>query len=119
MLEMEGEMISYNLDGGTATAGRMRNIKHSTKKLTERILVSLHKEGEETDMGYYKGITQDSHMGRIFSQVLNTRLILAVEEAKIRGEARGGVRKGNQTVCCKWCDRAETQQIQGSMPHLL
>ena len=64
---------------------------------TEGIIVPLYKEGDECDVGNYRGITLGSHIGKVFCSILKERLYQAVDGVII-GEAQGGFRKNRQTV---------------------
>ena len=63
----------------------------------EGIIVPLHKEGNEKDLGNYRGITLGSHIGKVFCTVLKERLGQAVDGVVLE-EAQGGFRKNRQTV---------------------
>lgn len=63
----------------------------------EGIIVPLHKEGNERDLGNYRGITLGSHIGKVFCSVLRERLCRAVDGVVLE-EAQGGFRKNRQTV---------------------
>ena len=58
----------------------------------EGIIVPLHKEGNERDLGNYRGITSGSHIGKVFCSVLRERLCQAVDGVVLE-EAQGGFRK--------------------------
>ena len=45
----------------------------------EGIIVPLHKEGSEKDLGIYRGITLSSHIGKVFCRVLKEMLCRAVD----------------------------------------
>lgn len=64
---------------------------------TEGIIVPLFKEGDECDVGNYRGITLSSHIGKVFCSIMKERLYRAVDGVVI-GEAQGGFRKNRQTV---------------------
>ena len=63
----------------------------------EGIIVPLFKEGDECDVGNYRGITLSSHIGKVFCSIMKERLYRAVDGVVI-GEAQGGFRKNRQTV---------------------
>ena len=57
----------------------------------------LFKEGDECDVGNYRGITLSSHIGKVFCSIMKERLCRAVDGVVI-GEAQGSFRKNRQTV---------------------
>ena len=70
------------------------------------IIVPLHKDGDELDMGNYRGITLGSHICKVFCflfcsvlfcSVLRERLCQVVDGVVI-GEVQGGFRRNRQTV---------------------
>ena len=56
----------------------------------EGIIVPLHKGGGAADIGNYRGVTLGSHLGKLFCQILKSRLENVVEREGILGEAQGG-----------------------------
>ena len=64
----------------------------------EGIIVPLHKGGDAADIGNYRGVTLGSHLGKLFCQILKSRLENVVEREGILGEAQGGFRRDRQTI---------------------
>ena len=55
----------------------------------EGIIAPLHKGGDKTDIGNYRGVTLGSHFGKLFCQILKARLEKVAEKEGILGEAQG------------------------------
>ena len=64
----------------------------------EGIIVPLHNGGHAADLGNYIGVTLGSHLGKLFCQILKSRLENVVEREGILGEAQGGFRRDRQTI---------------------
>ena len=94
MLVNGGDMLWGNLHALLQTCWEEEFIP---AEWTEGIIVPLHKEGDEYDIGNYRGITLGSHIGKVFCSIMKERLCQAVE-GDIIGEAQGGFRKNRQTV---------------------
>jgi hypothetical protein len=65
---------------------------------TKGILIPLHKKGSKSDASNYRGITLVSCLTKLFSTVMNDRLVLWCEKANIISDAQFGFRKGCSTV---------------------
>ena len=67
----------------------------------EGIIVPLHKGEDAADIGNYRGVTLGSHPGKLFCQILKSRLE-NVEREGILGEAQGGFRRDrhNRSTFC-------------------
>ena len=94
MLVNGGEMLWHNMHALMVTCWEEEFVPEEWR---EGIIVPLHKEGDECDMGNYRGITLGSHIGKVFCSILKERLCRAVDGVII-GEAQGGFRKKRQTV---------------------
>ena len=94
MLLEGGEMLWHNLHALLQVCWDEEFIP---EEWMEGIIVPLHKEGSEKDLGNYRGITLSSHIGKVFCRVLKERLCRAVDGV-VLGEAQGGFRKNRQTV---------------------
>lgn len=94
MIVNGGEMLWRNLHTLLVTCWEEEFVP---EEWTEGIIVPLYKEGDECDVGNYRGITLGSHIGKVFCSILKERLYQAVDGVII-GEAQGGFRKNRQTV---------------------
>ena len=67
-------------------------------KWTEGFIVPLHKKGDVNLVENYRGITLLSTLGKLFSRILNNRLVEWAEEYSVYVEAQAGFRKHMGTV---------------------
>ena len=58
----------------------------------------LHKKGDRTDLKNYRGITVNPNISKLFSRIIECRLMTVVEEGNMIGEFQGAVRKGRHTT---------------------
>ena len=65
---------------------------------SEGHIVPIFKSGDTSDPGNYRGITLLSTLGKLFSRVLNNRLIAWAEQYEVYIEAQAGFRKGMSTT---------------------
>ena len=65
---------------------------------SEEILVPLIKKGNINITDNYRGITLLSVLGKLFTRIMNNRLVTWAEEYRIYVEAQGGFRPGRGTV---------------------
>lgn len=65
---------------------------------TKAILVPLHKKGSTSDLDNYRGIALLSVLGKVFSKVVNNRLVNWAEDTGIQKEEQAGFRKRYSTV---------------------
>ena len=72
------------------------------KEWVEGIIVLLHKEGSEKDLGNYRGITLSSHIGKVFCRVLKERLCRAVDWV-VLGWVQEEPPDCRSPVCCERC----------------
>lgn len=68
------------------------------EKWTKSIIVPLHKKGDLNDPNNYRGISLLSCVGKIFTGVLNQRLMKWAEENTAITEAQAGFRRGRSTI---------------------
>ena len=65
---------------------------------TNGIIVPLHEKGSLNNVDNYRGITLLSTLGKLFTRVLNNRLMLWADSHSILIDAQAGFRKGRSTV---------------------
>jgi hypothetical protein len=59
---------------------------------TRGVICPLYKDGDKRDTSNYRGITLLSIVGKVYSQVLNSRIVKWAEENKVLTEEQGGFR---------------------------
>jgi hypothetical protein len=78
------------------------NIIYNTGKFPtqwrEAIIIALHKKGDINDPGNYRGISLLSVFSKIFTSILNSRLMLWAETNKKLSESQAGFRKNYRTI---------------------
>ena len=62
------------------------------------IVFVLHKKGDRTDLQNYRGITINPNISKLFTRILENRLMIIVEAEDLLGEFQGAVRKGRHTT---------------------
>ena len=62
------------------------------------IIVPIHKKGDTTDVNNYRGITLLPSLGKLFTQILNTRLNMFLDKNDILPKEQAGFRKGHSTI---------------------
>ena len=67
---------------------------------SDGLLVPLHKKGDISTPGNYRGITLLSVLGKLFTRIINNRLDQWAEMYDIYIEAQYGFRKGRSTTDC-------------------
>ena len=65
---------------------------------TNGIIVPLHKKGSLNNVDHYRGITLLSTLGKLFTRVLNNRLMFWADSHNILIDAQAGFHKGKSTV---------------------
>ena len=65
---------------------------------SEGLLVPLFKKGNINITDNYRGITLLSVLGKLFTRIMNNRLVTWAEDYRIYVEAQGGFRPGRGTV---------------------
>ena len=65
---------------------------------SEGFIVPLLKKGNKEDVSNYRGITIISNLGKLFTNVLNARLVDFCEENDIISDSQFGFRKGRSTI---------------------
>ena len=71
---------------------------HFPETWSEGYVISLHKKGSINDVENYRGITLLSNVGKLFTRVLNNRLVEWAETYGVFIEAQAGFRPGMSTV---------------------
>ena len=64
----------------------------------QSIIVPLHKKGSTTDPNNYRGIALLSHLGKIFTRILNKRLAEWVQRNNLLSDCQAGFRKGYSAI---------------------
>ena len=67
---------------------------------SDGLLVPLHKKGDLSTPGNYRGITLLSVLGKLFTRIMNNRLDQWAEMYNVYIEAQYGFRKGRSTTDC-------------------
>ena len=96
------EMLKASLDIIEPYLRHMYNAVLETGKYPEQwtkaILVPLHKKGPISHPNNYRGIALLSVLGKVFSKVLNNRLVDWAENTGIQKEEQAGFRKRYSTI---------------------
>ena len=74
------------------------NTGYFPKKWTEGFIVPLHKKGDLNQVDNYRGITLLSTLSKLFTRILNNRLVGWAERYHIYVEAQSGFRKSMGTI---------------------
>lgn len=61
------------------------------------VSVAIHKSGDPTSPNNYRGITLTSAMGKLFCQVMNTRITDFLEDNKLLAPEQAGFRRSHRT----------------------
>ena len=64
----------------------------------EGIIVPIHKKGDKDDVSNYRGISLLSCFSKIFTSVLNSRVVSFCEENQCISDAQFGFKKGSSTI---------------------
>ena len=64
----------------------------------EGLIVSLFKKGDREDPGNYRSITLLNVVGKLYSRVINNRLLKHLELNHLLHEGQGGFRKGRSCI---------------------
>ena len=67
-------------------------------KWTEGVIVPLHKKGDKNDANNYRGITLLSCLSKIFTAILNKRIVTFCKDNNVISDAQFGFQKGKSTV---------------------
>ena len=62
------------------------------------LIVHVHKKGTYDDVKNYRGVTLLSVLGKLFTKILNNRLVHWSDSYEIVSECQFGFRKGRSTV---------------------
>ena len=65
---------------------------------SEAIISPLHKKGSKSDVSNYRGLSLLCTISKIFTKILNTRLMTWAERNGLIDEAQGAYRKGRSTT---------------------
>ena len=65
---------------------------------TEGIIIPLHKKGDKHDVNNYRGITLLSCLSKLFTTILNQRIVSYCDKYNIISDAQFGFRKGLSTT---------------------
>ena len=65
---------------------------------TKGIIIPLHKKGETDDVNNYRGITLISCLGKLFTSIINQRIITWSTENDISTDAQYGFKAGHSTT---------------------
>ena len=68
------------------------------KQWCQAVLAPLHKKGLKSDPNNYRGIALLSVLGKMFTKIINNRLVLWMENCELQKEEQAGFRKGYSTV---------------------
>ncbi len=68
------------------------------KQWCQAVLAPLHKKGPKNDPSNYRGIALLSVLGKIFTKILNERLVTLTEKFELQREEQAGFRKGYSTT---------------------
>jgi hypothetical protein len=96
------EMLKASLHVTEPYLRHLYNSVLNTGKFPEQwckaVLVPIHKKGKLSDPNNYRGIALLSVLGKIFTKIINSRLVYWAEENEIQKEEQAGFRKGYSTV---------------------
>ena len=67
-------------------------------KWTEGVIIPLYKKGDKDDVNNYRGITLVSCLSKIFTTILNKRIVSYCEQNNVLSDCQFGFRKGKSTV---------------------
>ena len=68
----------------------------------EAILCPLHKNGSANEVGNYRGISLLPVLSKVFTKILNNRLVMWAENHKSQKEEQAGYRKNNLQLIKYW-----------------
>lgn len=69
-----------------------------TQQWCKAVLVPIHKKGSLTDPNNYRGIALLSVLGKVFTKVINNRLVQWAETENLQREEQAGFRRGYSTT---------------------
>ena len=97
-----GELIKY---GGKAMCEMLLALfnlvwdsEYAPSYWREGLIVSLFKKGDREDPGNYRGITLLNVVGKLYSRVINNRLLKHLELNHLLHEGQGGFRMGRSCI---------------------
>ena len=62
------------------------------------IIVSIFKSGIKTNSGFYRGISLLRNLSKIFTSIINQRIMLWSVQEKIIGQCQAGFQQGKSTI---------------------
>ena len=80
MIQGGGEILWHNIHALLLCCWEE---EYSPEDWMEGIIVPLHKGGDAADIRNYRGVTLGSHLGKLFCQILKSRLENVVEREGI------------------------------------
>ena len=93
---LSGDFISVLTD----LFNHILNTGHYPQQWSRGILTPIHKGGSRYDPINYRGITVLNSIGKIFTSVLQSRLLVWAEERSLIPESQFGFRSNRSTVDC-------------------
>jgi hypothetical protein len=116
------ELLKYSGDCGvtilTALLNLMWNNEIKPDHFKLGFIVSVHKKGPTDDPGNYRPLTMLHCIGKVYSRIINTRLMAACESNGILHDAQNGFRRGRrcedhlltlrQTLAARKCENKST-----------
>ena len=99
--QIQNEMIKSGLNTLIKPMTKLFNLVFSSGNYpslwAKGRIISIHKKGDTSNPGNYRGITISSCLGKIFNSVLNNRLCNFLENNNIISEEQIGFRKKHRT----------------------
>jgi len=89
ILKRGGEKVEYAV---YLLCKRAWNEENLPTDWTRGVIFPIYKDGEKKDTSNYRGITLLSIVGKVYTQILNERMMRYCEENKILVEEQGGFR---------------------------
>jgi hypothetical protein len=89
LLQRGGDQLKYAIRALCCKAWEKEKVPEDW---TKGIIFPIYKDGDKKDTGNYRGITLLSIVGKVYTQVLNERLMTWSEKNKILVEEQGGFR---------------------------
>ena len=97
-----GELIKYGGEPMCEMLLTLFNLswdkEHAPSFWREGLIVSLFKKGDKEDPGNYRGITLLNVVGKLYSRVINNRLLKHLELNHMLHEGQGGFRVGRSCI---------------------
>ena len=97
-----GELIKYGGEGMCKMLLELFDLVWSNENVPGHwgvgLIVSLFKKGDKQDPGNYRGITLLNVVGKLYSRILNNRLLRFLEANNKLHEGQGGFRRGRSCI---------------------